>query len=270
MNAYLEILRPSVLALAVFAVIVGALVVGFYDPFQIFIAILVVFMISGAGNATNDYYDYKIDKINKPKRPIPSGRIKRKNVAIYAGSLYIIANLLAIIFLNIYMIALAIFNTIITFLYAGWIKRNPLGHFIDSWLAASTFIFGALLIRINAIAILLFVLAYCANLGREIAKAIEDVKGDKKFGAKTLAVVAGKHFSTWIAIIFVFFAILISPLPYLFGLLNIYYLVLVIIADLVFAYSCFVLVMNPSKSQKIMKLAMFIAIIAFLIGTLSI
>lgn len=32
-----------------------------------------------AGNVINDYFDYKIDLINKPQRPIPSGRISLDN-----------------------------------------------------------------------------------------------------------------------------------------------------------------------------------------------
>lgn len=31
------------------------------------------------GNVINDYFDYKIDLINKPQRPIPSGRISLNN-----------------------------------------------------------------------------------------------------------------------------------------------------------------------------------------------
>jgi len=266
MFPYIEILRPSVFTLAVFAVIVSALIVGFYSIFQIFIAVLVVLLISGAGNVTNDYFDYKIDKINKPKRPIPSGRILRKNAAIYATILYIIANVLAILFLNIYMISLALFNTFVAFLYAWKIKSSFLGHFVDSWLAASTFLFGALFVGINATIILLFIIAYSANLGREIVKGIEDIEGDKKIGAKTISAVAGKSFAGWISTIFILFAIIFSPLPYLFNLLSVNYLYLVLVSDIIFTFSCFLIFISPKKSQKIMKIAMFIAIVAFLVG----
>lgn len=266
MLSYLKILRPSVVFLAAFAVLVGTLIVGYYQPFQILVAILVVSLIAGAGNVTNDYYDYEIDKINKPKRVIPSGKLKRKNAALYAAMLYVIANVLSILFLNYYMKLLALFNTFVTFLYAWKIKRTPFGHFLDSWLASSTFLFGALFVNINATIILLFSIAYLANLGREITKGIEDMEGDKKIGARTLPVVTGKIFAEWVAIFFVIFAIIISLIPYPLNLLNINYLFLVIFADLIFVLSCFILLFNPTKSQKIMKIAMFVAILAFLIG----
>ncbi|NIM46981.1 MAG: hypothetical protein GTN40_02370 [Candidatus Aenigmarchaeota archaeon] len=266
MISYIKILRPSVVFLAAFAVLVAALIVGYYQPFQIFIAVLVASLIAGAGNVTNDYYDYKIDKINKPKRVIPSGKIKRKNAAFYAAISYVLANVLAILFLNSEMILLALFNTFVAFVYAWKVKRMFLGHFLDSWLASSTFLFGALFVNITVTIIFLFSMSYLANLGREITKGIEDIKGDKKIGAKTLPVILGKIISSWIAIFFIIFAIAISLIPYFFGLLSISYLLLVIFANFIFLFSCFILLFNPAKSQKIMKIAMFLAIIAFLIG----
>ena len=266
MLSYLKILRPSVVLLSAFAVFVGSLIVGYYQPFQIFIAVLVASLIAGAGNVTNDYYDYEIDKINKPKRTIPSGKLKRKNAAYYAVILYVIANTLALLFLNRFMILLAFLNTIITFFYAWKIKKTPFGHFIDSWLASSTFLFGALFVEISSTIIFLFSVSYLANLGREITKGIEDMEGDKKSGVQTLPVVTGKVFASWVAVFFIIFAIVISFIPYLFNLLSINYLFLVILSDLIFVFSCFILLFNPAKSQKIMKIAMFVAIIAFLIG----
>ncbi len=151
-------------------------------------------------------------------------------------------------------------------MYAWKIKSTFLGHFVDSWLAASSFLFGALFVDINATIIFLFSMAYLANVGREIAKGIEDIKGDRKIGAKTIPVVLGRIFSSWIAIFFVIFAIAITPIPYFFNLLNLNYLLLVIFADLIFIFSSFILLFNPTKSQKIMKIAMFVSIIAFLVG----
>lgn len=164
------------------------------------------------------------------------------------------------------MILLAVFNTLVAFFYARNVKRTVFGHFVDSWLTASTFLFGGLLASINAVIVLLFSASYLSNLGREITKGIEDMEGDRKISAKTFAVVTGKIFSGWMAISFIIFSIIISFIPYLFNLLNIYYLILVIAADMIFIFSCFILLLNPAKSQKIMKIAMFVAVIAFLVG----
>ena len=79
MNAYLEILRPFNALMAVVAIFLMAIISGNFT-LGVFIAGAVVFIITGAGNSINDYFDYKIDAINKPERPIPSGRIPRVSV----------------------------------------------------------------------------------------------------------------------------------------------------------------------------------------------
>jgi geranylgeranylglycerol-phosphate geranylgeranyltransferase len=240
--------------------------VGYDQPFQILAALVVTGLISGAGNVTNDYFDYEIDKINKPKRVLPSGKLRRSNAAIYASVLFVLANTVSIAFLNQYMVSLALLNTFITIAYAWRIKRTPFGHFMDSWLASSAFLFGSLFVGINAIIIFLFSMAYLSNLGREIVKGIEDIEGDKKIGAKTLPVTMGKIFASYVAIFFIIFAVMISFLPYFFRLLSMNYLLLAVFSDAIFVFSCFVLLFNPTKSQGIMKIAMFVAIIAFLAG----
>ena len=100
---YIKMLRPSVVLLTIFAVIVGALISGIYNINLIIIASIVAMLISGSGNVLNDYFDYDIDKINKPNRPLVSGSIPKKNAIIY----YLLLISLSIIFvslLNIYCI----------------------------------------------------------------------------------------------------------------------------------------------------------------------
>ena len=267
--AYIEILRPSVVGLGAFGVLVGAVLSGFTGPFEIALAMLAVLLIGGAGNAINDYFDYEIDKINRPGRPIPAGKIKPQNALYYAGILFL-AGLIISIFLGPSIFYLAVLNSVIEVLYSWRFKGVALiGNFFPSWLAASTFILGALLSSsINATVLLISMMAFLANTGREIAKAIEDVKGDRKAGLKTLPVVFGERASAFIAMLFVLFAIILSTLPFVLGLLNIWYLLLIIAADLLFAGACFLVFIKPGKAQRLMKVCMFITVLAFLIGIL--
>jgi len=268
MLAYLEILRPFNGLMSVFAVFVAAMLVNFFIPYQLLLAFLVVFLVSGAGMVINDYFDYTIDKINRPKRPIPSGKISRKTALTYSMVLFLIANFIAL-FLNFYMFVLVVFNTIVSIVYSWKLKKILLvGNFVVSWLVASIFIFGSLFRGITATILILFLIAFSSNTGREIAKSIEDIKGDVKRKVNSLPIVANRYFAGWIAAIFILFAIIFSPLPYIFGLLTVKYIYLVILADIVFAFSCFTTFISPDKSQKMMKIAMFIALIAFLIGTI--
>ncbi len=267
MLAYLKILRPINGFMSVFAVFIAAMLVGFPISLSLLLSFAVVFLVSGAGMVINDYFDYEIDKVNQPKRPIPSGKISKRSALVYAVLLFLIANIVAL-YLNVYMFGLAIINTVVAFVYSWKMKRKLLvGNILVSWLVASTFFFGSLLSgSIEIIIIMLFMLSFSSNMGREITKTIEDAKGDMKAKANTLPIVAGKNFAYFVALIFIIFSIVFSFLPYVFNLLNIYYLILVIIADIGFTISCFLVLMSPRKSQKIMKISMSIALVAFLVG----
>ena len=143
-----------------------------------------------------------------------------------------------------------------------------MGNIAVSWLVASTFLYGTLLKGVlTANIIILFMMAFTVNVGREIVKTIEDMKGDKKAKANTLPLMFGEQIAGWIAIFFIFLGVLITPLPYALKLLNIKYVVFMAIADIVLAASCFVLFISPKKSQKYMKIAMFIALLAFFAGS---
>ncbi|MEM5872436.1 MAG: UbiA family prenyltransferase [Candidatus Aenigmatarchaeota archaeon] len=267
MFSYLEILRIPNALMSIFAVLITAILIGFYNPLKILIACLAVFLISGGGMVINDYFDYTADKVNKPKRALPSGKISRKNALIYSLFLFLIGNILCLL-LNFQMFLIALFNTLLLIAYSWKIKKIILlGNFVVSWLTASIFLFTNLLLeKITPTILILFLMAFSANIGREITKTIEDMEGDKKIKAKTLAIVGGKNLSAWAASIFIIFAVLFSPIPYFLNLLNINYLILVTFADIIFLYSCFAIFISPAKSQKMMKIAMFIALISFLIG----
>ena len=229
MNPYIQLLRPSVILLGAFGALVGAIVSGFTSPLLIFIAMLVVLLVGAGGNVINDYFDYEIDKINKPDRPIVSGKVSQKTALIYSTVLYTLGIVLAV-YLNFYCLILALFNVFITIVYSWKLKKHlVVGNMIPSWLAASSFLFGALLIGgVGMIALILSTMAFLSNMGREIVKDIEDVIGDSKSGSKTFPIVFGNKTAKLIATGFVFLAIGLTPIPYELGLLNGYYVYIII------------------------------------------
>jgi len=257
--------------MAAFAVLVSAILIGYPLGYDVLFSSILVFLISSGGMVLNDYFDHEIDKINKPKRPIPSGRIS-KNVSLLLAAVLFLSGLTLSLLLNIQIMALAILNTFLLVIYSWKLKRVVLiGNLTVAWLTASSFLFGSLLKGVFTINILiLFMMIFMVSVGREIIKSIEDVEGDRKNNVKTLPVVFGEKFSGWLAMIFIFFGIISSPVPYFLGLMNVYYVVLVSLADLIFAISCFVLFFSPKKSQKYIKIGMFIGLIAFLAGTIII
>jgi geranylgeranylglycerol-phosphate geranylgeranyltransferase len=231
---------------------------------------LVVFLISGAGNSVNDYFDIKIDSINRPERPIPSGRVKLSEALYLSYLLFGFGSLLAFS-INQFCGFIALFNSLLLIFYAKTLKGTPLlGNLSIGYLTGSTFLFGASVFGSEGLRALfvLFVLSALAITAREIVKDIEDMEGDKMEGADTLPLRIGAKKASYLAVLIGFLAVLLSPLPYLMSVLGRNYLYLVFLADLGFFAAIYQILArdNPAKSSKMFKIAMFFALLAFIAG----
>ncbi len=242
-----------------------------FPLFEIIYVALVVFLVTGAGNAINDYYDIEIDRINKPERPIPSGRISKSQALSFSILFFALGTLIAF-FINTICGAIALFNSLLLIYYAATLKRTVLiGNLSIGYLTGSTFLFGGAVFYTNggikAVSIL-FLLATLATIAREIVKDIEDIEGDKKDGASTLAISIGPDKASYLASAIGLIAVLASPLPYLQSLLTMRYLAVVLVADILFFVAVVAILKEkkPAKSSKLFKMAMFAALIAFLVG----
>lgn len=173
MMAYLKVLRLHVCALSVFAVLVGAFISKFYNPSYILLASVIVFLFTGASNVLNDYFDYEIDKINRPKRILPQKKISLKNALYYSIILFAIPSVL-VFFLSLNNILLFFFNLLITVAYSWRVKGIPLiGNLSISWLAASAFLFGSFLAGgLNVAVMILALMAFAETQERRLRKPL--------------------------------------------------------------------------------------------------
>lgn len=272
MNPYIEILRPANALMASIAVILMAVISGVYN-INIILGAIVVCIATGAGNTINDYYDYEIDKINKPERPIPSGKISLKNALYYSLALFIIATMLGFCISTANGIV-ALACSIIMILYAYDFKQRCLiGNLTVSILTGLTFIFGGLITNDLYISALLAIFAFLMTLSREIIKDTEDIKGDLEENAHTFPIVYGKKNAVRLAFILNVLTCILSPLLYFMRIFSVYYMIIVLIADIIFIYYGVSALQNPEeenlhKVSKYMKIGMFIAFISFMIGSI--
>ena len=268
MKVLLEILRPFNCIMAGFAAIIGILIAKGFAVETAVLIFLAVFLITGAGNVVNDYYDREIDAVNRPKRPIPSGRISPKSALNYSLVLFAAGCLLASL-VNQLCLLVAAFNSVILFFYARNLKTTPLaGNLCVAYLTGSTFLFGgATAGQVGLLANKVpFLLSFLATMSREIAKDIEDVEGDRLGGAKTLPILAGEKLSAALAAAFGMASVGLSFLAP-FGRS---YLVIVLVADLFFLLSIQKIAKGDAAgSQKALKRGMAVALLAFLAGALQ-
>lgn len=294
MLAYLEILRPANALMSVVAVFIGGLLVAggaslFAAP-QIYIAVIAAFLVTGGGNVINDYIDVDSDRINKPRRPIPSGRMDQGTALAYAIFLFCIGILLSLA-INFAAFIIVLVNVVLLILYSFDVQdRLFLGNLVISYLVGSTFLFGGAALGNPLLPLMLTLIALLANMSREIIKDLEDIEGDrlaflKKLTARAKASVAQRFgmkgrradlrysreaFIT-LAAASMIAAIAISPLPFLWGLLGKGYLALLVPSDMVFFYA--IAQMGRAKGRKsyariskTIKAGMFISLLAFIAG----
>ncbi len=271
----IEISRPVNVAMVVFGVLVtlfarppGPMPFGILFP-----AIFAAAAITAAGNAINDYYDFQIDKINRPDRPLPSKKITLRGIWTYAFALFGIGLVLSILLPPV-SFAIALINTILLCVYAYRLKTSGFfGDLIISYLVASVFIFAATAIGNLQIGFILAVAAFFTNAAREVLKDLEDIRGDKLFGVRTIPMIIGAKKSVIVVSSFLFISILVSPFPYTLGILTFSYLIVAFVADGIFAYIIYLLRKDTSlktiaKTQRLVKFGALFGLIAFLAGAI--
>lgn len=229
-------------------------------------------VLLSAGNAINDYCDYEIDRVNRVQRPLPSGRIRRRDALIFALSLIAVGiGLGACININALGIAVLVSAAVVT--YAFWLKSTPfIGNLLVSGLTGLTFIAGGVAIESVQGTIVPAIFAFLFTLPREIVKDLEDTEGDLKNGVKTLAIL-NPRLAVNVALASLAAVILFSPIPYLFGWYSEVYLVIVVLGvDLVVLYLGIRLWRDASKEscafiQRWMKWDIFVGLGAIYLGT---
>jgi 4-hydroxybenzoate polyprenyltransferase len=159
---------------------------------KLFLLSISTIAIAAGGYIINDYYDVKIDYINKPDRVIIGKKITRR----YAILFHVVLSMLGIM-LGIYLSwrigAINIISVFLLWLYSNNLKRLPfIGNLAVAILTGLSIFVVEIFYNTNNPLILIYAFfAFFMTLVREIIKDMEDLKGDNSFGCKTLPIVWG-------------------------------------------------------------------------------
>jgi geranylgeranylglycerol-phosphate geranylgeranyltransferase len=278
-NGFIRLMRPVNCALMGFAVIVGAVLAN--QQFSsvnwqnVFYGFITGFMLTAASMTINDYYDRAIDAINEPSRPIPSGLVSSGEALAFVFALSAVGFVFAYL-ASILCLAVAVISWIIVATYVTVGKRTGLpGNFLVSACVAIPFIYGSITV-VNQVELNVWLfasMAFLSNTGREITKGIVDVKGDKAQGMKTLAVRYGERNAAVVASLFYVFAVSLTPIPWILSLVSFWFIPLVLVTDVGFAVSSFLLVRdysreNARKIKNLVLLWFILGLLAFVFGVL--
>jgi geranylgeranylglycerol-phosphate geranylgeranyltransferase len=229
-------------------------------------------IFTAGGNALNDLYDRETDKVNHPERPLAAGTLTVAQVKGFTAVAFGLAALLSA-FVNLYALAVLIVNIVLMVAYEADLKaRGAPGNFVIAYLVASLFLFGGVsvfqssttpLVRAGILA----ALAFFATVGREITKDIEDMAGD--VDRRTLPHRVGARRAGVAAATALIIGVVLSLVPLVLNVLSAWYAILAIPADGMFIYAALHSATNPSRSQRVTKYAMIVALAAFLAGAFT-
>lgn len=201
------------------------------DP-KLLILSLSTVLIAAGGYIINDYYDVKIDFVNKPERVVVDKVLKRR-VVMAAHSVLNFIGIALGLFISLKIVLINFLSALLLWAYSNQLKRLPfIGNLAVALLTGASLLVVAVYYEKNIFLVLVYaIFAFSITLIREIIKDIEDVKGDSVFGCKTIPVIWGIRKTK--LIIYLLSVIFVGLLFYLASLLNnpiltMYFVILVV------------------------------------------
>jgi 4-hydroxybenzoate polyprenyltransferase len=192
------------------------------SPVLFALLVVATVCITAGGYVINDYFDRKIDRINKPDSMIVGSLVSPRHAMAY-HIIFSITGIIAGIMVawkigQIYLSLIFFMVSGLLWFYSTIYKREfLLGNIIVALLTALV-PFIVLLFELPLLArnygadvnpitriLLIWVLgfsmfAFLVNLMREIVKDIEDFEGDHAYGKKTIPVIWGINTARWISV----------------------------------------------------------------------
>jgi 4-hydroxybenzoate polyprenyltransferase len=174
---------------------------------KLFILSLSTVIVAAGGYIINDYYDIKIDLINKPERVVIGKDVARRYALLFHSLLSMIGTGLGFL-LDWKIGVINFFSTFLLWWYSNDLKRQPfIGNFVVAFLTGLSIFLVNVLYHIHQPLVTIYALfAFSMTLVREIVKDAEDLKGDDTFGCRTLPIIWGfrktKFFLYFLLLIF--------------------------------------------------------------------
>ena len=264
--------RPLNCLITALAVYVGAFTAGVRWPSApVLLAALSAALIAAAGYISNDLKDVDIDRINRPGRPLPAGRIGRRAATLEAwlcalAGLGLAWWLGALAGLAAGAIALGLVA------YNLFLKRRAFwGNLLIAALSSAAFPYGALAAGSPGRSWIPAGFALLFHWGREIIKDMEDMEGDRARGARTLPLLWGRKRAILLASAVYSILIAFTLLPWLLDFYGMAYLLLVLGVDAALLWTVIQLHRGeagrtPSSLNPLLKAAMFLGLLAIVAG----
>lgn len=223
-----ELIRPFTLLAPSVGFLSGAIIGarGWPPAYSLF-GIAAAAFLNAASNVTNQIFDLEIDRLNKPERILPSGRLSMKTAGTLAALFFALAFVTAWRVPNKEFFAIVLLAALITFFYSSPPLRMKQFPFLANlWIAIPR---GTLLLVSGWASVRsiwdreIWVIGGIFGLfvfGATTTKDFSDVEGDKRFGCRTLPLLLGFRGAAIFMAPFLTLSFLLLPLARTLGLLQ--------------------------------------------------
>lgn len=276
-HGIVRLVRPLNMLLFWAGVVLGGLLTAGLDAFEgargarLLLAALSASLIGGAANSLNDYFDLEIDRVNRPRRPLPAGVVSPREAwwvwAIGSG-----VGVCLSVALSAAHLGIAALSVLLCYLYSARLKGVPFaGNLVIAFVTPlALIIYGGWAVGPPAAALAGAAFAFATTLVREIVKDVEDAGGDALGGMRTFPLVAGPRAALRLAALLLVLTIAATPVPFLYLGYGDIYLLVVLFADVLLLYALWCL-SGPEKAGRAsaaLKAAMFVGILALALAKL--
>jgi len=160
--------------------------------FKQFLIVFSTISIASAGYIINDYFDVKIDLVNKPQEVI-IGKYFKRRVAILIHQVLNFVGLAIGFILSLKVFLINFLAISVLWFYSERFKRKAfIGNFLVAFLTAFSLIILGVYYQKNVALVNIYALfAFSISLIREIIKDMEDIRGDARYGCRTLPIIWG-------------------------------------------------------------------------------
>jgi geranylgeranylglycerol-phosphate geranylgeranyltransferase len=273
-RAYGQLVRPMNGGIVFVTITIAALLAGATEkqgPF-VLLGSLAGLLIAAGGNAINDYFDVAIDRINRPHRPLARGAVGLQG-AWWTWRILSSLGVLASAYIGPYTFAISLFWVVTLYWYSKSLKRTVLwGNLVVALATGLALLYGGFVAGNVQQVLVPALFAFLVNLARELVKDSEDVEGDARGGARTMAVRHGVSASLGTASVVLVLLIAATIVPYIEGMYNAVYFIVVLLVDILLLYS--IISMWQTRTPKslarvsrLLKLSMMLGIVAIALGS---
>jgi protoheme IX farnesyltransferase len=254
---FVALMKPRVMALAVFTAFVGLMVAPTRLDFLLdCIAILAIAAGAGAAGVLNMWYDADIDRLMKrtAMRPIPRGNVSRWQALIFGLVLAVVAVAVLGLALNVTSAALLAFTIFFyAAVYTAWLKRTtPQNIVIGGAAGALPPVIGwtAATGTIGIESFVLFMIIFLWTPPHFWALSLNRAEEYAKAGIPMLPVVAGRAATKRHILIYTVLLVPISLLPWATGFAGSIYGAIAAVCGAIFVALALMLIASRNTEQR--------------------